>query len=200
MHIVRRGAVVPAKLGVLAGSFNPPTRAHLALIQAAVRHVDEVICVLPRIFPHKLYHGATLDQRVAMLRAMSERDIPTAIGISDGGLFIDIARELRDVYPGAELCFLCGRDAAERIVEWDYGTPEALEKMLQEFSLLVAARHGDYEPPAAVSHRFAPLPLCENIDDISATSVRQAIERGEPWEHLVPDAIVDLVREYYTPR
>jgi hypothetical protein len=46
----------------------------------------------------------------------------------------------------AQLLFICGRDAAERIVAWDYGEPDAFRRMLDQFELLVAARTAS-EPP-----------------------------------------------------
>jgi nicotinate-nucleotide adenylyltransferase len=201
MQFVRRDPATPNRLGILAGSFNPPTKAHLALIDAAAGRVDQVVCVLPRVFPHKLYHGATLEQRVRMLEAIPPRALPTSIAISEGGLFIEIARELHEIYgPQPEFWFISGRDAAERIVEWDYGEPGAIDRMFEEFSLLVASRQGDYEPPEPLSAHFMRLPVRENLDEISSTSVRQAFEKGDPWEHLVPKSIIPLVRECYGAR
>jgi cytidyltransferase-like protein len=81
----------PRKLGVVAGSFNPPTIAHEELVYAAGSHVDEVLCVVPSIFPHKEFVGATLEQRLEMLAA-AELSGPASIAVSEKGLFIDIAR------------------------------------------------------------------------------------------------------------
>ena len=61
----------PRTLGILAGSFNPPTIAHLELAQAASQQVDTLIFVVPRAFPHKDYSGATLEQRIEMLQSVS---------------------------------------------------------------------------------------------------------------------------------
>ena len=55
MEFFRRAAGRPNRLGILPGTFNPVTVAHLALAHAALRHVDEVVFVLPRVFPHKNY-------------------------------------------------------------------------------------------------------------------------------------------------
>src|SRR5580704_2005722 len=105
----------PRKLGVLAGSFNPPTRAHLELVSAAGFRVDEVLCVVPRNFPHKEYFGATLEQRLELL-ALADLCEPCSIASSDAGLFLDIARDCRTHYGAeVELSFVCGRDAAERV-------------------------------------------------------------------------------------
>jgi nicotinate (nicotinamide) nucleotide adenylyltransferase len=196
IEFFRRAAIIPQRLGILAGSFNPPTRAHLALAHAATAHVDEVLFVLPREFPHKKYEGAPFAERIEMLRRAAG-DPRFSIASTDGGLFIEIARECRDVYGDAALSFLCGRDAAERIVNWDYGDPEAFAAMLGEFDLRVASRGGEYEPPDHLRHAIQPLPVEGDYGDVSASDVRERIARGEHWEHLVPEAIVPLVRRIY---
>jgi cytidyltransferase-like protein len=185
------------RLGVFPGSFNPPTRAHLALIDAAGAHVDEVRVVLPRRFPHKLYHGATLEQRIKMIETLKAAT-PFSVGISEGGLFLEIARECRDIYgPDAELWFLCGRDAAERILDWDYGREGAVDEMMQKFGLLVGARRGEFEVPPRFAHRIRQLVLRTSTDDFSSTEVRTRIERREPWRHLVPDSTANLIEAFY---
>jgi nicotinate-nucleotide adenylyltransferase len=186
----------PQRLGVLAGSFNPPTIAHQELVYAAGFHVDEVLCVAPSVLPHKEFFGATLEQRLTMLAELAEF---CSIASSEKGLFIDIARECREHY-GREtrLFFVCGRDAAERILAWDYGRPGVVEEMLREFELLVAARSGEFQPPSEYQHRVQPLWLHGTHDLVSSTDVRARIARGEPWEHLVPRTIVERVREIYS--
>src|SRR5580692_3813414 len=143
MEFFRRAAGSPQRVGVLAGAFNPVTVAHLALARAALSHVDEVVFVLPKLFPHKPYHGAPFAERVEMLRAATPNEPAFSIGAADGGLFLEIAAECRQAYgEDVRLTFLCGRDAAERILNWDYGDPGAVMAMLRQFDLLVAARDG----------------------------------------------------------
>jgi len=200
MEFLLRPAGKPQRLGILPGSFNPPTRAHLALAEAALEQVDEVALVLPRTLPHKIYHGASFAQRVAMLCATVDRHPRLVAAAADGGLFVEIARECVRAYgSGVALDFICGRDAAERVVNWDYGDPDAIARILSEFSLLVAARQGEFQPPACLADRIRALPMTAEVDDISASEVRRRIAAGEHWEHLVPAAIVPMVREIYRP-
>ncbi|HWB95126.1 MAG TPA: hypothetical protein VG672_00435, partial [Bryobacteraceae bacterium] len=117
---------------------------------------------------------------------------------SDRGLFIEIARESRALYgPNTRLGFLCGRDAAERIVHWDYGPADAFGQMLEEFELRVASRGGHYPVPEGWRHRIRPLAPKVDCEEISATEVRRRISEGEPWEHLVPPEVVPLARRIY---
>jgi nicotinate-nucleotide adenylyltransferase len=192
--------IPPKTIGVLAGAFNPLTRAHVALLEAGRSMVDEVICAVPAAYPHKRLEGATPEERIAMLeRAAEASAVSYRVLTTQGGLFIDIARELRRAHPHASIEFLCGRDAAERVLGWDYGPGHSVERMLDEFGLLVAARQGEYIAPAHLSRRIRTLPMVRGYDDHSSTEVRRRIAAGEPWEHLVPPAIADLVRGIYAP-
>ncbi len=197
MLVSRQSEGMPRRLAILAGSFNPPTRAHLALAEAALTFADEVLFVLPKIFPHKEYVGASLDQRLRMLRTATAANRNWSIGIADQGLFIEIANEAKPHFPNSELWFVCGRDAAERIAAWDYGHPAAFAKMLDVFGLLVARRQGEYIPPPELAERIRPLPF-ENYDEHSSTEVRERIGRGGPWRHLVPESIAEEVKRIYS--
>jgi nicotinate-nucleotide adenylyltransferase len=197
IEFFRRAAGLPARLGILSGTFNPPTRAHLALARSALAEVDEVLFVLPRVFPHKRYEGATFEERIAMLQAALADEAAFSIASTDRGLFIEIAEECRAEYPGADLIFLCGRDAAERIVNWDYGHAHAFAKMLEVFEVRVAARSGDYIPPPELAGRIRPLPLDAGYADVAASDVRERIASGAAWEHLVPPEIVPMVRKVF---
>ncbi len=192
------GAAKVGSVGLLAGGFNPPTLAHLALVEAARAAVDEVICVVPRIYPHKVFHGATLDERIAMLQSAAGSPVLFGVAIAEQGLFIDIARECR-VALGShfDVHFVCGRDAAERIVGWDYGEVGTIEKMMEEFGLLVAQRAGAWIPPERLAHRVRSLGLPSGYDEMSSTEVRHRLERGDPWTHLVPPGIISQVRSIF---
>jgi nicotinate-nucleotide adenylyltransferase len=201
MEFLQRWDSKPCRLGVLPGSFNPVTVAHLALGQAALSVVDEVVFVLPRQFPHKTYSGASLDQRMELLSLAVAAHPRFSAAVSENGLFVEIAGECREAY-GADvrLSFLCGRDAAERIVNWDYGRPGAFTEMLRKFDLLVAARSGEYFPPQDVLASFCRLELNGAFDHVSASEVRSRIANGQPWEYLVPEGVTQRVSEIYTAK
>jgi nicotinate-nucleotide adenylyltransferase len=201
MEFFQTAEGIPFRLGVLPGTFNPVTVAHLALAQAALAQVDEILFVLPHAFPHKPYSGASFEQRVSMLTAALRHNPSFSIAASQGGLFAEIAAECRSVYrPDTRLTFLCGRDAAERIAAWDYGQPGAFDTMLRQFDLLVAARAGEYQIPPQWSSAIARLELPGLFDHVSATEVRGLIARADPWEHLVPPEVRAQVREIYSQR
>jgi nicotinate-nucleotide adenylyltransferase len=198
MEFIHRAEGRPERLGIFPGTFNPVTVAHLALASFALQSVHEVVFVLPRLFPHKSYSGASFDERVEMLRS-AVADLPgVSIASTRGGLFADIAAECRAVYgERTRLTFLCGRDAAERVAGWDYGNSQAFPDMLRTFDLMVARREGDYEPPPHLREAIETIRLDSGYSTISATEVRDRIAAGQQWEHLVPAAIRDRARLIY---
>lgn len=200
MKILERHSPIPVRrVAAFPGSFHPLTVAHLDLAHSALAVADEVTFVLPAEFPHKQYDGVGFAARFEMLRVVATGEPRFSVGSTSGGLFLDIARELRAAYPpGLETIYLlCGRDAAERIVDWDYGDSHFAERMLEEFELLVAGRAGEYTPPPHLAHRVHSLTISRDWMDFSATEVRDRIRRGDAWRHLVPGAIADRVAELY---
>jgi nicotinate-nucleotide adenylyltransferase len=198
MEHFRRPAISPARLGILPGTFNPVTIAHVALAQSALTMVDQVVFVLPRVFPHKEYVGASFEERVDMLAAALGSEPRFSVAVTEGGLFAEIAAECRAAYgSGTRLSFLCGSDAAARIAGWDYGSPGAFADMLDQFDLLVADRGEVWTPMPAHARGVRRLVLPADFADVSASEVRARILKGERWEHLVPEAVRERVGQIY---
>lgn len=201
MDFFRRAGVRCQRLAVFSGSFHPPTRAHLGLARAALALVDEVLFVLPRVFPHKVFDAVTFDERMSMLLAVVAAEPRFSAAASDGGLFLDIAAECRRAYgAGVELDFLCGRDAAERIVDWDYGPLPSIGEQLESYHLLVAARDGTFTAPPGCAAAVHQLPLDTCYDEISSSEVRRRVQAEEPWQTLVPENIAGHVARLYGRR
>lgn len=197
MEFRRRQIKAQGKRVVLVpGSYNPPTHAHRALLEAALEQVDEAVAVMPRTFPHKSYHGVALEGRIRMLEQMSLK--PYSIAISKGGLFLEMCEEFQAAAGRpVDLFVACGRDAAERILTWDYADPQALDRMFENFQLLVAARQGDFDSPPRFRHRIHQLVMDPVHDAASSSAVRELVRARLPWSHLVPEGVAPLVDELY---
>jgi nicotinic acid mononucleotide adenylyltransferase len=168
------------------------------LAQAARRshHLDQVVLVLPQTLPHKGFEGANFEQRVSLLKAAANRRPGWAAASARGGLFKDIAAEFRQICgPAVEIFLLCGRDAATRVVAWDYGPGPSIVEQLREFRIVVASRRGEYEPPPEISSRILSVDLDEELQKLSSSEVRDALASGRPWRHMVPPAVARLIDE-----
>lgn len=202
MELIHGGVSPRGPVAILPGGFHPPTIAHLGLAEAALDRVETVIFTLPRGFPHKEYEEVSLNRRLQVLSRLIAGNPHFALALTDGGLFVEMARELHALCPDVpEVFLLCGRDAAQRFAAWPHESSLPLNEQCRDFSLLVAARDGDYKPPSHLQLHVELLPVETPWDGISSTRVREAIKRGkEDWRPLVPPAIHDLVREAYSNR
>jgi nicotinate-nucleotide adenylyltransferase len=184
----------PLRIALFPGAWNPPTVAHLAIARAALNYVDEVVWLLPREFPHKTFEGADFEQRRRMLCRIAEGERAFSVAVADCGLYVEMADEARAYFgPEPEIALLCGRDAAERIATWNYQQPGVFDDMLERYTLLVAGRDGDYLPHPRHAERVTVIPMGAAFDEVSSTEVRARMATGQPWRHLVPDAIVELL-------
>ncbi|MGJ5818405.1 hypothetical protein [Paludibaculum fermentans] len=184
-------------VALLPGAWNPPTLAHLAMAEAALEWAEEAVLVLPRTFPHKAADGAALERRAEWLVALAGEHPGLAVAWSEGGLFIDMAREARQSLDASRVLLVCGRDAAERIVGWDYGASDSIERQLAEYELLVAPRQGEYVPPAGLATRVHALHLGDGWHEVSSSEVRARMAARQEWASLVPARIRDSVRDAY---
>ncbi len=194
------------RLGVLSGTFNPPTQGHLAIGHAGLAQLrlHEVLFVLPETPPHKQELEASLGQRADLLRLAVESEPRFSAVISQRGLLLEIHHEISYHYPPqTKYFFLTGRDAAERILlHWPYEEPErALEEMFARFEFGVADRGGAFQVPAdAVAAKFAAaihrLKIPEELEHISATRVRERIRRNEDVQGLVPSPVEAHIRAH----
>lgn len=194
------------RLGVFGGSYNPITRAHLAVADAVVAAfaLQEVLFLLPEVPPHKAIFGASLAQRLDMM-CLAVAECPYAsVGLSTHGLFLDMYEALQTTYPGhPAVFFLTGRDAAERILTWPYDdAATALHQMLTAFQLIVCDREGPFRLPdtpllTPYRHRIHTCPLPTHFDMISATEVRERCQRHAPLDDFVPPAVAQYIGAHH---
>lgn len=200
LEFLTRGAVNPTRVALFPGAWNPPTAAHLEIARAARAHADEVIWVVPRAFPHKDFEGVSFDARCRMLAMLAQNgnEPGFSAAVSEAGLYIGIADEAREFFgPEVDITLVCGRDAAERMATWDYGTPGVFDELLRRYRVLVAARQGEYQPAGHHSDRISRLPMEADWDEVSSSVVRRRIANGEDWRALVPPVLASMIQNLY---
>ena len=193
--MLRRGRV-----GLLPGTYNPPTMAHVALGEAAQRcfDLDQVIQIIPRSPPHKRIARPTMEHRREWIAELARLRSGWAACACKAGLVVDMADALRrEIGDACELFVIAGRDAAERFATWDYGEREAFSDQLKRFTLLVGSRGGSYRVAPEHAGRILPFEIAAAHAETSSSSVRSAIARGEDWAHLVPAEIHEGVAAAY---
>ena len=198
MDLVHRSAVDARRVAIFPAAWNPPTQAHMALAEAALGFADEVLLALPRVFPHKQFEHTSFAIRLEWLRSIAAARAGLGVAVTEGGLFLEIARALRKAEPHVEQVYIvCGCDAAARFLAWPYEREPSASEQLQEFSLLVAPREQLSVPTQLSSGSIHELPLSPELRNISSTDIRRRIQHREAWTHLVPTEVVSEAGRIY---
>lgn len=186
----------PQRLAVLAGTYNPPTVAHVALAREAAARADEVLLVLPEALPHKRFEGVPQPDRLAMMEILAAQE-NFSVGCTPGGLFLEIAEACATSFPTSEIALVCGKDAAERILSWNYSEEAVLERLFRLAKLWVFARQGTLAVPSHYADAIECFDFDEHLQALSATEVRQRIASGKDWRPLVPASLQEVVERLY---
>jgi len=203
--------VVPAPrtLGVLAGSFNPLTRGHVALVEAT-RHVgaDAVLLLLPlRAIDKEAVTRASAVDRALLLTEWAAHQTNVGVAFVNRGLYVEQAALLAAEFPSSRIVFIVGHDKITQIFDPRYyeDRDAALRSLFARASFRVAPRAGQGDgalralltrkenAPFAAS--VAPLAVDADVDALSSTMVRERARAGEPWEALVPPEAAHFIRE-----
>jgi nicotinate (nicotinamide) nucleotide adenylyltransferase len=207
-----RGGISGGKgrLGIFPASFNPPTRAHLALVREAkkVGTLDEILVLLDIGAMDKTPGEAKYEDRLQMVRMLFQKDPSVSIGLSNRGRFLDKLNALRASYPSPwEFTFMVGFDTILRVMDEKYyrDRDRELDRLFDECRFLVANR-GDLEQEAFVrlfrrqetrKYRnkvsFFTLPL--KFSTLSSTLIRERIRQSHPIEGWVPESTRRFIRE-----
>lgn len=182
-------------IGVMAGSFDPLTNAHLALARAArgLGGCYAVYLALSRHTVDKENRVRPSDaERALLLRQVARREPGLGVLAFNRGLYADQAVAVRALFPDAPaIRFIVGFDKARQIFDPRYYADRdtALRQLFAHVTLLVAPREGDgADALAALLARpentpfrdhVRALPLDPAWADDSATRVRTAARAGD---------------------
>jgi nicotinamide-nucleotide adenylyltransferase len=190
-----------ARVGVLAGSFNPLTLAHTRLMRSAARclRLTHTLWVISRATVEKeQVERASLADRLVQMRAYRDAQRrPAGIAVLEGGLYTDQAAALRTLLPpGTRLWMVAGFDKVAQIFDARYYSDReaALHQLFQSADLAIAPRgqrHGEdlrdllgqpENRPYAQHVRL--LPAQSEALNLSSTMARARAAHGATMDEL----------------
>lgn len=212
--VVRKAAqAIPPRrrrLGIFAASFNPPTKAHTALIDEAreLYRLHEVLVLLDAQAMDKEIIGADLVERLTMVQELFRMDPKISIGVSNRGLFAEKLAPLRNLYPlPVILFFIVGFDTIVRVMDRRYygGQETILDTLFEQSRFLVANRgKGDREEFEILlqdpinrkyKEKVSFLNLPKEFSSISSSLIREKLRMNQPIDDLVPSPVLRFIHE-----
>lgn len=178
------------KIGILGGSFDPIHEGHLALAREAEKQfkLNKVLFLPAFLPPHKKgdpdLSPAPLRARMVELALVGKPHwelCDLELRRPGASYTVDTLHELTRIYPGAELFFIAGADSLAQLKTWK--EPEEILKL----SEWIVAPRPTFPLPSKLPARVHWLKIPPMA--ISASELREKIERGEDVSEWVPEKV-----------
>lgn len=205
------GKPLHGRIAVLPSAFNPPTLAHLHLLEVAgaLADVDACAALLSTRNVAKDVFGASLGHRVGMLLAARETAPEMSVLAVNAAVLADQAEALDRAFPGASFDFVVGYDTLIRLFDPVYyeDMPTQLAGFF-EHHRVIATNRGEagiakvrefvLSSTEPFSKRILTLEIAEAPASLSSTAARNAIASGDLPP--VPPGVHRYIRDHHLYR
>lgn len=192
------------EIGLMGGSFNPIHCGHVALARAALEsgRVERVLFLPTGNPPHKKEGLADKFDRLRMVELAVEHEAGMAVCREeidrDGVIYtVDTLAALKRKMPDCTLTYLIGADTLRALGTW-----RRVETVIERCKFLVMMREGETREEVIRlaglwTQRGAQIDFLDARKmDISSTQIREQIQKGLPFERLVPQAVAYYIHEH----
>ena len=192
------------EIGLMGGSFNPIHCGHVALARAALEsgRVERVLFLPTGNPPHKKEGLADKFDRLRMVELAVEHEAGMAVCREeidrDGVIYtVDTLAALKRKMPDCTLTYLIGADTLRALGTW-----RRVETVIERCKFLVMMREGETREEVIRlaglwTQRGAQIDFLDARKmDISSTQIREQIQKGLPFERLVPLSVADYIHEH----
>lgn len=200
-------------IGIYGGTFNPVHFGHLrtALEVGELFQLEQLRLIPCRLPPHREQPDVDGELRWQMLK-LAVADTPQLqvdrreLDRDGPSYMVDTLQSLATEYPASNLILFIGTDAFAGLEHWHRW------QSLFEFAHVVVMTRPGYQIPelsAFLQHRLvedrnrltenpAGLLYFQTVTalDISATNIRDLIAAGRNPKYLLPDAVIDFIRQH----
>ncbi|MEE8317448.1 MAG: nicotinate-nucleotide adenylyltransferase [Candidatus Omnitrophota bacterium] len=184
------------RIGILGGTFNPIHLGHLYLARKVLDKLslEKIIFIPTYLPPHKKNTGITeIRHRYSMVRLAiaGNRSFEVSdIEIKRKGrsYSVETLRQIRKRHgDSAEIFFITGSDSLKELDSW-----KGLKEILMLSRFVIVKRPGF--AIRNISRDFIMLDV--DAKDISASSIRKMIKKGEPISGVVPKEVVSYIKRH----
>ena len=209
-------------IGIFGGTFDPIHIGHLrtAVELRKVLGLSEMRLIPSATPPHRTQPESTAEHRLAMLQlglGSESKSCEPGLVADDRELrregpsyTLDTLKELRaEAGPNIPLCLCIGMDSLIDLNQWHHW-----RELTDIAHIVVAARPGWHLPKSGEVLDFVRAHRATDIEQlqqtpagkilimemtllpVSATGIRQTLRRGESVRYLVPEKVIDYIRQH----
>lgn len=185
------------KIGLFGGTFNPVHTGHVKLVENFKEKLglDKVLVIPTAQPPHKeAKELVSAEDRINMCKmAFGSLAEVSDIEISRGGKSYTVLtlEELKKIYKDDELYFLVGSDMLLSFKRW-----YRWEDILSMCTLCATDRNNEESCKETDPDFFEKIIFCDfEKTVVSSSEVREKFERKEDVAHLIPEKVLNYIKE-----
>lgn len=183
---------------IFGGAFNPPTRAHQAILQACINYAaprDADVWLLPSASRRDKEIAVPRDYRLELLGALLDDVTIGGVNVSVQTIELDrpcptqtytTVKELEAIYPNRRFVWVFGSDSIASMSTWNNG-----DRLLRHLPMLIVQRDDITYPIPAQAQ-----PLGVATQGLSSTELRRRLSVGEAYDELVGPAVKTLLDQF----
>ncbi|HNW81328.1 MAG TPA: nicotinate (nicotinamide) nucleotide adenylyltransferase [bacterium] len=178
---------MPKKIAVFGGKFDPPHLGHqLTVFLALEKYKMDEVWIVPSVIHPFGYESSDFEHRVRMceimIRPWSKNKVKISKAeteIADGtGYTVDLIKHLKKKHPDSRFYLVIGADNWKLKEKWH--NFEKLEKLCE--SIIIIGRGSDLKDGFS-------------LPGISSTVIKEMIRKGLDPSPLLPDGIMEYIKE-----
>lgn len=186
------------KIIIYGGAFNPPTKAHAAILQALVHEAQRTnseIWVIPSGERPDKTIDITNDTRIALCAALIKsveshnitiKIIDFELAASTETNTLKSSQNLQKKYPNFTFTWVFGSDSIKTMRTWPGGN-----ELYASLHMLVVTRPGIHLTSLPPHARHMEVQL----SPMSSTEVRDRLKNGHSVHHLTPEHVTKLLKQ-----
>ena len=185
------------RIAIFSGSFNPIHNGHLAIAQEVINQgaADELWFLVSPRNPLKLDKDLWLEEDRLMMVKLAIENRPGMVAsdfefnLPRPSYTIHTLGKLKEKFPQHQFLLLIGSDNLSIFQKWfNY------QKIVDEFGLIVYPRPCF---PIDLTRIFTNIKVISApFIDLSATSIRKKLSKGEPISDVVPEKVNHYIHKY----
>lgn len=189
------------RIGIFAGTFDPPTVGHLELTIAGLAHGLDYVVVVPNNQTAHKPNATPYDIRRELTEVAYKNEsrvfVPSA-KLAATDMTIAAIQFLKARIPNAVVVSMIGSDVADLMSGRTPGyRPEQNSGWTSLVDEWMVVRRGEVTPPPSLIFSRKVVVIDDVAGATSSTAVRSSVARGEDnWNYKVPRAVAEKIRQY----
>ncbi len=190
-------------IALFCGSFNPPLYSHLSLAEQLLNNDDNIEKIIFVPVSHKYNKSELVEDkhRFNMLKLVCDKNVHFEVSdiefnTSRQPYTFETMQTMQKNLTEYEIRLIIGTDNLKELDAW-----YEIEKLLSEFKIIVLGRAEDNVGEIIKSHKllskYSSSFIITNVSlrtNLSSTFVRNEIENHHSVRYLLPDEVIDYIK------